>query len=100
MRIKFRLKRLSVVLGVVVVTALALIGLLTVTRGTPVRSVRTLGGGGAPSVTDSLFEQTIELFTGTHMFAGNNVWQLLNGDGTYPPLWADQIGRASCRERV
>ena len=31
----------------------------------------------------------IELFTGTHIDPGNKVEILLNGDGTYPPLWKD-----------
>jgi cardiolipin synthase len=72
-----------------VLLALALIWLLTVTRGTPVNTVVTLGAVGPPPVTDSLFERTIELFTGTHIDPGNSVTQLLNGDGTYPSLWAD-----------
>jgi cardiolipin synthase len=84
-----RLKRLGVVLLGVVVLGFALIGVLTVTRGTPVRSVVSLGQDGAPPVTDSLFERTIELFTGAHLDPSNRVWQLLNGNGTYPPLWAD-----------
>jgi cardiolipin synthase len=89
LRKMLRLKRLAVVLLVVAVLALALIGALTVTRGTPVRTVATLGDSGAPPVTDSLFDRTIELFTGAHIDPGNNAWQMLNGDGTYPPLWAD-----------
>jgi cardiolipin synthase len=84
-----RLKRLGKVLLVVIVLAFALIGVLSVTRGTPVRSVVTLGQSGAPPVNDSLFERTIELFTGAHVDPGNRVWQLLNGNQTYPPLWAD-----------
>jgi cardiolipin synthase len=69
--------------------ALALIGVLTVTRGTPVSSVVTLGKVGPPPITDSLFERTIELYTGTHIDPGNQADQLLNGNGTYPPLWKD-----------
>jgi cardiolipin synthase len=85
----YRLKRLGVVLLAVVILGFALIGVLTVTRGTPVRSVVTFGRDAPPPVTDSLFERTLELFTGAHIDPGNNVWQLLNGNGTYPPLWAD-----------
>ena len=84
-----RLKRIGLVVLVVLVLALALIGLLTVTRGTPVGAVVTLADSGPPPVTDSLFERTFELFTGTHVFAGNNVQQALNGDGVYPRLWTD-----------
>ena len=76
------------VLGSAVV-AFALIGVLTVTRGTPVGTVVTLSDSGPPAVTDSLFERTFELFTGTHVYPGNTVESALNGNGTYPQLWAD-----------
>jgi cardiolipin synthase len=78
-------------LGIVaiVVLGLALIGALTITRGTPVGAVVTLSDSGPPAITDSLFERSFELFTGTHIFPGNRVEAALNGDGTYPRLWAD-----------
>ena len=82
-------RRVGLVVLAVAVLALALIGALTVTRGTPVGTVVTLSDSGPPAVSDSLFERTFELFTGTHIFAGNKVEQALNGDGTYPRLWAD-----------
>jgi cardiolipin synthase len=84
-----RLKRLGVVLGVLLLCAFALIGVLSITRGTPIEMVLSEGAGGPPAVTDSLFEQTFELYTGTHIFGGNGVTQMLNGNGTYPALWAD-----------
>lgn len=84
-----RLKRIGKVILIFAVLAFALIGALTVTRGTPVGSVVTLSGTGPPAVRDSLFERTFELFTGTHVFPGNHVEQLLNGNNTYPRLWAD-----------
>jgi cardiolipin synthase A/B len=84
-----RLKRVGLVLLVVLVLALALIGLLTVTRGTPVGAVVTLSDSSPPAVSDSLFERTFELFTGTHVYPGNSVQQAWNGDGVYPPLWRD-----------
>src|SRR5258708_40116092 len=84
-----RLRRLGTVIVVIIVVALALVGALTITRGTPVGRVVTLSDSGPPAVSDSLFERTFELFTGTHIFAGNTVEQALNGDGTYPRLWAD-----------
>jgi cardiolipin synthase len=69
---------------------LALIGILSVTHDTPVRSVIAEGDkDGPPSVDDPLFARSIELFTGTHIDPGNNVQILLNGDGTYPQLWKD-----------
>src|SRR6266513_2086297 len=84
-----RLKRVGLVVLGVTVAALALIGVLTITRGTPVGSVVTLSDSSPPPVTDSLFERTFELFTGTHVYPGNVVIQALNGEGTYRQLWAD-----------
>jgi cardiolipin synthase A/B len=78
-----------VLLGVIVVL-LALVGVLTMTRGTPVRMVLALGDrDGPPMVTDSLFTRTMELYTGLHIEPGNRVEELLNGNGTYPRLWRD-----------
>jgi cardiolipin synthase len=69
---------------------LALIGILSVTHDTPVRSVLAEGDrDGPPSIEDPLFAHSIELFTGTHLDSGNAVQILLNGDGTYPQLWKD-----------
>jgi cardiolipin synthase len=69
---------------------LALIGILSVTHDTPVRSVIAEGdSGGPPSIEDPLFARSIELFTGTHIDPGNSVQLLLNGNGTYPQLWRD-----------
>ena len=84
-----RLGRVGLVLLTVVVLTLALIGGLTVTRGTPVGTVVTLTDSAPPPVSDSLFERSFELFTGTHIFGGNKVEEALNGGGTYPRLWAD-----------
>lgn len=82
------LKRAGLVILIVLVLAMALIGLLTVTRGTPVGAVVTLSDSGPPAAHDSLFERTMELFTGTHLFAGNAVQQANDGN-VYPALWAD-----------
>lgn len=69
---------------------LILIGALSVTRGTPVSQVIAEGDrGGPPAVNDPLFPRMLELFTETHIDAGNNVQVLLNGNGTYPPVWRD-----------
>jgi cardiolipin synthase len=69
---------------------LALIGILSVTHDTPVRSVIAEGDrDGPPSIEDPLFARSIELFTGTHIDPGNNVQILLNGNGIYPQLWKD-----------
>ena len=69
---------------------LALIGILSVTRGTPVHSVVVLGRSGLPPVvSDSHFAATMELHTGLHIEGGNRVQLLEDGDGTYPLLWRD-----------
>jgi cardiolipin synthase len=69
---------------------LALIGILSVTHDTPVRNVIAEGDkDGPPAIEDSLFSRSIELYTGTHIDAGNSVQILLNGNGTYPQLWKD-----------
>lgn len=84
-----RLKPLGRTLSIIVVALLALIGLLSLTRGTPLRHVVNTVGGRPPSVSDSSFRDLMTLFTGVHLEPGNRVQQLLNGDGTYPLLWAD-----------
>ncbi|HEX6533052.1 MAG TPA: hypothetical protein VF041_00560, partial [Gemmatimonadaceae bacterium] len=68
----------------------AFIGLEYTTRGTPVSRVSQITGQGAPpAASDSLFERTMELFTGTTLEPGNHVEVLANGDETYPRLWSD-----------
>ena len=83
-------KRIGAIVGIIVVLILAWIGLLSVTRGTPVRAVIAIGDrAGPPPVSDSLFTHTMELYTGSHIEKGNRVELLMNGDGTYPALWSD-----------
>jgi cardiolipin synthase len=83
-----RPERLAIIALSVMVVALALIGGLTVTRGTPVSYVVTLSDSGPPAVGDSLFERTFELFTGTHIAQGNRV-EAVNNGSIYPKLWSD-----------
>lgn len=67
-----------------------MVGVLSLTRGTPVRMVLAKGDqDGPPAVTDSLFARTIEMYAGAHLESGNQVDLLLNGNGTYPRLWSD-----------
>ena len=74
--------------------ALALVGILSVTRGTPVRSVIALDRSRAiPAVSDSSFARAVEVTAGIDLDPGNQIDILENGDGTYPRLWAD-IDRA------
>jgi cardiolipin synthase len=89
MRKVLRLKRVSIVLGLLVVGALTLIGVLSMTRGTPVKAVVAIGDKeGMPAVTDSLFSRSMALYTGLHVTPGNAVQQLNNGD-VYTALWRD-----------
>jgi cardiolipin synthase A/B len=83
-----KLKRTGLVSLAVFVLAMALIGVLTVTRGTPIGRVVTLSDSGPPAIADSLFERTFELFTGTHVSDGNSVRRADNG-AVYPSLWTD-----------
>ena len=84
-----RLKPLAVTFAIIIVSVLSLIGLLSITRGTPLRHVVYGARAKAPLVSDSSFRDLMTLFSGVHLEHGNRVEQLLNGDGTYPQLWAD-----------
>jgi cardiolipin synthase len=83
-----RLKRAGLIALFILVGALALIGLIAVTRGTPISYVVTLAESGPPPVGDTLFERSFELFTGTHIFPGNLV-QPVNNGSVYTSLWQD-----------
>jgi cardiolipin synthase len=82
------LKRISIGIVVLLLLAFALIGLLSVTRGSPVRRVMAVGDTRLPGVRDSLFSHTIELFAGMQIEPGNKLEVLANG-ATYPRLWED-----------
>jgi cardiolipin synthase len=89
MRKMLRVKRVGVVVGILVVTALVLVGILSLTRGTPVKAVVAIGDkDGPPLITDSLFSRAMELYTGLHLTRGNAVTQVNNGD-VYTQLWKD-----------
>jgi cardiolipin synthase len=89
MRKALRVKRVAIVLGILLVSVLALIGILTVTRGTPVHSVVAVGDrDGPPPITDSLFARSMELYTGLHLTTGNVVEQVNNGE-VYTRLFDD-----------
>ena len=73
-----------------VVLIFAMIGLLYVTRGTPVSRVRAPGDGdGPPAVSDPRFCQTVELLTKTEIAAGHTIEVMDCGNDMYPRLWAD-----------
>ena len=82
-------KRLGVASLGFAILLLALIGALTVTRGTPVERLRAPGGGAVPAIGDPAFARTVALYTGAPLAPGHSVEVLTDGDGTYPPLWAD-----------
>lgn len=84
-----RLKPIARVTGTLLLVFLALIGLFSLTRGTPLRRVVYNAHTTTPEVSDSTFRDLIALFTGLHFEPGNYVEPLLNGDGTYPRLWSD-----------
>jgi cardiolipin synthase len=83
-------RRVAIVLGGILFVVLALIGLLSQVRGTPLRAVQPAGTAEPlPAVGDSSFARTMELFVGAALEPGNRVDILSNGDETYPRLWAD-----------
>lgn len=93
------LKIASIALLGLVLAVFALMGLLYATRGTPTTSVKAFGDrAGPPGVSDSMFVRTFEVLTQTQLFAGNSIKLLANGDGTYPPLYADM--RAARRSLI
>ena len=84
-----RLERLGVVVIGIVLFYLAFVGLLSITRGTPVQTVIAEGDrSGPPPPTDSLFARTMEMYTGTHIGPGTRV-QSVNNGAVYDSLWRD-----------
>ena len=89
------LRAIAIGAVVLVVLALALIGALDVTRGTPVSSVLAVGEGRAPRIGDSVFVRTTQMYAGMNLEPGNEVQILQNGAGPYPTFWADLRGARS-----
>ncbi|MGH7719332.1 MAG: phospholipase D-like domain-containing protein [Gemmatimonadaceae bacterium] len=78
-----------VILGLLLVM-FAFIGVLYVTRGTPLQSVRAVGEeGGRLAVSDPMFPAAVSLLTTADLRSGGEVEVLVNGDQTYPRLWQD-----------
>ena len=84
-----RTRALLRVLGVLVLASLTLIGLLSLTRGTPLTNIDFGARSRPPRVGDPAFRDLIALMSNIQFEPGNQVEQLLNGDGTYPRLWND-----------
>lgn len=87
------LARAALVVLALPVLVFALVGVLYVTRGTPVRRVRAPGDAhGPPAVDDPAFVPTVELLTKTPLHAGHAVDIFACGDELYPRLWDDLRG--------
>ncbi len=68
---------------------LALMGILSTLKGTPLKRVLPFGGGKCPCVDDPPFRATLELLSHTSLARGHEVEIFINGDQTYPRLWED-----------
>ncbi|MGI9079190.1 MAG: cardiolipin synthase [Gemmatimonadaceae bacterium] len=84
-------------IGLVVLGVLALgfgfIGLLYMTRGSPINSVRAVGDKtGMPPISDPQFVRVAALLASTNLQQGNHLEILTNGSETYPRLWEDLKG--------
>lgn len=78
-----------VVLGLLV-ALFATVGVLYVTRGTPVSHVHAPGDGdGPPRVDEAAFPATVALLTNTPLAGGHAVEIFACGDELYPRLWDD-----------
>ena len=78
-----------------IVLALALIGALSLTRGTPVERVGWLGAKDSAKPGDEMFARSLTLHTRTALADGHRVEVMINGDQTYDRLWEDM--RAATR---
>lgn len=84
-----RLERLGIVVVTMILLYFAVVGVLSITRGTPVQTVIAEGDrNGPPPPTDSLFARTMEMYTGTHIETGTRV-QTVNNGSVYDSLWKD-----------
>lgn len=78
-----------IVLAALIIGFLTLSGVLSAVKGTPVREVQAFGGGQPPGVGDPGFREGMELLSRTSLAPGHEVEIFVNGDQTYPRLWAD-----------
>ena len=83
-------KRVAAAMALIALSLLALVGILSQTRGTPISAIRGFGRSGeAPAIGDPTFIRTVELYTKLHMEPGMVAEPRNNGDGTYPQLYRD-----------
>ncbi len=80
----------AVVLAALLLVAMAFIGILYSTRGSPITAVHNVGGeAGAPGIGSERFLRVVELLTQANLLGGNSITVATNGDETYPQLWRD-----------
>jgi cardiolipin synthase A/B len=72
-----------------IVGLMALIGLLSAVKGTPVDAVKPFGDGPLAAVDEPGFRTALELVSRTTLRPGHEVETFVNGDETYPRLWND-----------
>jgi cardiolipin synthase len=84
-----RIRNLGKTLGIILLVTMSLIGLLSLTRGTPLRRVAYGSSTSGPRMNDPSFRDLIALMSGLQLEPNNRVEVMLNGDGTYPRLWQD-----------
>ncbi len=77
-------------LGIIIGLFFALVGFQHLTKGTPIKVVKTFDDAEEPpAVSDKAFRETIGLHTGCVLNDGHVVELMTCGDDTYPRLWAD-----------
>jgi cardiolipin synthase len=79
---------LGMVLGALALAG-ALLAVVLLTRGTPVKSVRSLEAGGPPAPGEAGFVPLIEALVPTRLLEGHHIELLNDGDGTFPRLLED-----------
>ena len=79
---------LGIGIGVLVLVAV-FAAMLLLTRGTPVKSVRSFEAGGPPAPGEAGFVPLVEALVPTHLETGHHIELLNDGDGTFPRLLED-----------
>ena len=54
----------------------------------------------APSARAQALRERMDAFVERYLLPHNPAWHRAVQEGTYPPPFMEEIGRASCRERV
>lgn len=85
--------RVASLVARILVGTLALVGLLSIGRGTPIGRLHTVGRASTfPAAGSPAHRRLSTLLAGVTMTGGNRVEILADGDETYPRLWADLRG--------